>query len=59
MVGRLMGQRRFRPDGQVLGFDIQAALALGRALAVPERAVAELLPPIEAAMLAAQNGVSD
>jgi hypothetical protein len=39
----------------VLGWDMTAALAIGRALGVPARAVAELLPPIEAAMVLRLN----
>jgi hypothetical protein len=39
----------------VLGWDVGAALALGHALGVPPLAVAELLPPIEAAMVRRLN----
>jgi len=35
----------------VIGWDMGAALQLGAALGVPSRAMAELLPPIEAAMV--------
>ena len=37
--------------GHVTGWDFSAALALARALDVPERAVAEFLPWIEAEMV--------
>jgi hypothetical protein len=35
----------------VIGWDIGAALQLGAALDIPPRAIAELLPPIEAVMV--------
>ena len=37
--------------GAILGWDMGAALQLGAALGVPPLASAELLPPIEAAMV--------
>lgn len=37
--------------GHVTGWDFGAALAMGRALGVPEAAVAEFLPWIEAEMV--------
>lgn len=43
----------------VIGFDMGAALALGAALGVPALAVAELLPGIEAAMVAAVSADRD
>lgn len=58
LAQRLGGQLRVvaGPGGAaVLGWDMTAALALARALGVPEAAVAELLPEIEAAMSAAMN----
>jgi hypothetical protein len=41
--------------GVVLGWDMGAALQLGAALGVPPLASAELLPPIEAAMMRKSN----
>ena len=35
----------------MIGWDMGAALQLGAALGVPARAMAELLPPIEAVMV--------
>ena len=35
----------------MIGWDIGAALQLGAALDIPPRAIAELLPPIEAVMV--------
>jgi hypothetical protein len=35
----------------VIGWDMGAALQLGAALGVPARAMAELLPPVEAEMV--------
>jgi len=54
LVERLGGQIRAMP-GAVLGWDMTAALALGRALGVPERAMGELLPEIEAVMVRQVN----
>ncbi|MBD3763123.1 MAG: hypothetical protein IE929_20585 [Rhizorhabdus sp.] len=54
MVGRLGGQLRVLP-GAVIGWDLSAALALGDALGVPAAAAAELLPVIEAVMVAKLN----
>jgi hypothetical protein len=44
------GQIRAVP-GRVLGWDMTAALAMGSALGITPRAVVELLPGIEAAMI--------
>ena len=41
--------------GAVIGWDMSAALALGDALGVPPRAMAELLPGLEAVMVAKLN----
>ncbi|WP_439653302.1 DUF7697 family protein [Ruegeria alba] len=41
--------------GAVVGWDLSAALALGDALGVPPLATAELLPVIEAVMVAKYN----
>jgi hypothetical protein len=54
LVQRLGGQLRVVP-GAVIGWDMGAALALGRALGVPALAIAELLPPIEAVMVRKMN----
>ncbi|WP_443135104.1 DUF7697 family protein [Frigidibacter sp. ROC022] len=54
LVGRLGGQLRALP-GAVVGWDMTAALALGRALGVPPLVMAELLPIIEAVMVAKLN----
>jgi hypothetical protein len=42
-------------SGAVIGWDLTAALALGDALGVPALAMAELLPVIEAVMVAKLN----
>ncbi len=55
LVGRLGGQLRVAPSGGIIGWDMNAALALARALGVPGVAVAELLPAIEAVMVAKLN----
>ncbi|MCE8523477.1 hypothetical protein KBY30_21030 [Ruegeria pomeroyi] len=54
LVGRLGGQLRVLP-GAVVGWDLSAALALAAALDVPSAAAAELLPVIEAMMVAKYN----
>ncbi|MFW5881902.1 MAG: DUF7697 family protein, partial [Roseicyclus sp.] len=54
LVGRLGGQLRVLP-GAVIGWDLTAALALGKALGVPPLAMAELLPVIEAVMVRRLN----
>ena len=54
LVGRLGGQLRVLP-GAVIGWDLNAALALAEALGVPHTAAAELLPVIEAVMVAKLN----
>ena len=41
--------------GAVIGWDMSAALALGDALGVPSLAMAELLPVLEAVMVAKLN----
>ncbi|MAM40280.1 MAG: hypothetical protein CMQ11_17495 [Gammaproteobacteria bacterium] len=48
------GQLRAIP-GAVLGWDMGAALALGRALGIAPLAVVELLPVIEAEMIRKTN----
>ena len=45
--------------GAVIGWDMSAALALGDALGVPTLAMAELLPVIEAVMVAKLNEQMD
>ena len=55
LVGRVGGQLRVAPSGGIIGWDMSAALAIARALGVPGVAVAELLPPIEAVMVAKLN----
>ena len=45
--------------GAVVGWDLSAALALGDALGVPPPAMAELLPVIEAVMVAKLNEQMD
>ena len=42
--------------GAVIGWDLNAALALGDALGIPPVAMAELLPLIEAVMVRKLNG---
>lgn len=51
---RLGGQLRVAP-GAIIGWDMNAALAMARALGIDVRAVAELLPEIEAVMAAKLN----
>ncbi|WCR08925.1 hypothetical protein JHW45_11535 [Paracoccus stylophorae] len=58
LVGRLGGQLRVLP-GAVVGWDLSAALALGNALGVPPAAAGELLPVIEAVMVAKLNEKMD
>jgi hypothetical protein len=58
LAGRLGGQIRAVP-GVVLGWDMSAALAMGHALGVDARAVAELLPVIEAVMVRHLNSEMD
>jgi len=55
LVGRPGGQLRIAPSGGIVGWDLGAALALAQALGVPGVAVAELLPAIEAVMVAKLN----
>jgi pantoate kinase len=50
----LVGRLRVLPRA-VIGWDMSAALALGDALGVPPAAAAELLPVIEAVMVAKLN----
>ena len=45
--------------GAVIGWDMSAALALGSALCVPPLAMAELLPVLEAVMVAKLNEQMD
>lgn len=54
MSQRLGGQLRVS-GAAVIGFDFTAALAMADALGTDRRAVAELLPEIEAAMVRALN----
>ena len=54
LAQRLGGQLRAIP-GAVLGWDMNAALAMAQALGVPARAAAELLPVIEAVMVRKLN----
>ena len=54
-MGRLGGQLRIAPSGGIIGWDLGAALALARALGVPGVVVAELLPAVEAVMVAKMN----
>ena len=54
LVGRLGGQLRVTP-GAVIGWDMSAALALGTALGLSPPAMAELLPVVEAVMVAKSN----
>lgn len=54
LVGRLGGQLRVLP-GAVIGWDMSAALAIADAVGVPPFAMAELLPVIEAVMVAKLN----
>lgn len=51
---RLGGQLRVAP-GAIIGWDMNAALAMARALGIDVRAVAELLPEIEAVMATKLN----
>ncbi|MCG6560751.1 hypothetical protein [Ruegeria alba] len=53
-MGRIGGQLRVLP-GAVIGWDLTAALALSNALGIPPLATAELLPVIEAVMVAKYN----
>jgi len=55
LVGRLGGQMRLAPMGGVIGWDMGAALAMASALGINPAPVAELLPPIEAVMVAKMN----
>ena len=54
LAQRLGGRLRVASRA-VIGWDMTAALALGRALGVDERALGELLPEIEAVMVARAN----
>ena len=49
---RCTGQARVAPSGRVVGLDLGVALHLGRAIGYGETALAELLPSIEAGMVA-------
>ena len=55
LAQHLDGQVRVASMGGVIGFDLTAALAMARALGVPQAAVAELLPTVEAAMVVRLN----
>ena len=50
LVQRLGGQLRVAGSA-VIGWDMNAALQLGAALGIAPRAIAELLPPVEAVMV--------
>jgi hypothetical protein len=50
----LGGQLRVA-GSSIIGWDMVAALQLGGALDIPPRAIAELLPPIEAVMVRKMN----
>jgi hypothetical protein len=54
LADRLGGQLRVLP-GAVIGWDMSAALARGEAFGVPSVAAAELLPVIEAVLVAKLN----
>ncbi len=54
-MGRLGGQLRLSPAGGVIGWDMDAALALARALGTDPAAVGHLLPAIEAVMVRKMN----
>ena len=51
LVERLGGQIRIGPNGRILGYDLTAALGLAAALGYDSRAMAELLPALEAGMV--------
>lgn len=46
-------------SGRVIGYDMTAVLAVGDALGIPRGAVAELMPRIEQAAVAAINEAAD
>lgn len=54
LTGLIEGQLRIIP-GAVVGFDLTAALAAADAIGLDRAAVVELLPVIEARMVAAVN----
>jgi len=54
LTGLIEGQLRVIP-GAVVGFDLTAALAAADAIGLDRAAVVELLPVIEARMVAAVN----
>jgi hypothetical protein len=56
IVKRMGHQLRIADRGLVVGFDFPAAFELARALGVPEVAVAEFLPEIEAVAVARMRG---
>ncbi len=53
------GQLRLSPAGDVIGWDMGAALALARALGTDPAAVGHLLPAIEAVMVRKVNERSE
>ena len=57
LTAHLEGQLRIIP-GAVVGFDLTAALAAADAMGIDRAAVVELLPVIEARMVAAQLSTS-
>ena len=55
VVTRCVGQLRLAPMGGVSGLDFTAAFACGQALGYDLAALAELLPAVEAGMVAELN----
>ena len=51
------GQIRLGPGGEALGFDAAGMIARGRALAVPDAAVAIFLPVLDAALRQADRAM--
>ena len=58
LTRRIQGQLR-TDFGHVIGWDFTAALAMARAMDVPEAAVAEFLPWIEAEMIKGRAAARD
>jgi hypothetical protein len=52
LAERLSGQLRVGPAGHVYGFDLGAGMELAAALGLDRQAMAELLPALEAGMVA-------
>lgn len=55
MVGQLRVSPRFEKEPIIFGIDLNVAFTMGAALGVPEWAIAEWMPSIEAAMVAGIN----